>query len=175
MWIGSHRLPIICCCHWYHPITRKFQNGHLWGMSFHYHQVSNTCCCYYYCYYYCETAVMFLTILTYTSIHIWIGFLWKTHTHTTVLQTFFQDHSGEPVPEENFGSMVQGKINRGRHTDYLAGRHSIRTNQCQPPPSPIFFTGRMPFLPSSQQRRSTFYERHCTLLLLVSDEMKVAV
>jgi len=24
---------------------------------------------------------------------------------------------------------VQGKINRGRHTDHLAGRHSIRTNQ----------------------------------------------
>ena len=35
--------------------------------------------------------------------------------------------------------MVQGKINRGRHTDHPAGRHSIRTNQCpQPPPSPIY-------------------------------------
>jgi len=32
--------------------------------------------------------------------------------------------------------MVQGKISRGRHTDYPAGRHSIRTNQCPPPPSP---------------------------------------
>jgi len=31
--------------------------------------------------------------------------------------------------------MVQGKINRGRHTDHPAGRHSIRTNQCPPPPS----------------------------------------
>jgi len=31
--------------------------------------------------------------------------------------------------------MVQGKINRGRHTDYPAGCHSIRTNQCPPPPS----------------------------------------
>jgi len=46
---------------------------------------------------------------------------------------------------------VQGKINRGRHTDHPAGRHSIRTNQCPPPPSPIFFTGRMPFLPPNQQ------------------------
>jgi len=35
--------------------------------------------------------------------------------------------------------MVQGKINRGRHIDHPAGRHSIRTNQCPPPPSPIFF------------------------------------
>jgi len=31
--------------------------------------------------------------------------------------------------------MVQGEINRGRHTDHPAGRHSIRTNQCPPPPS----------------------------------------
>jgi len=29
--------------------------------------------------------------------------------------------------------MVQGKINRGRHTDHPAGRHSIWTNQCPPP------------------------------------------
>jgi len=35
--------------------------------------------------------------------------------------------------------MAQGKINRGRHTNHLAGRHSIRTNQCPPPPSPQFF------------------------------------
>jgi len=35
--------------------------------------------------------------------------------------------------------MVQGKINRGRHTDHPAGRHSIPTNQCSPPPSPHNF------------------------------------
>ena len=29
---------------------------------------------------------------------------------------------------------MQWKINRGRHTDHLAGRHPIRTNQCPPPP-----------------------------------------
>jgi len=40
--------------------------------------------------------------------------------------------------------MVQGKINRGRHTDHLAGHHSIRTNQCPPPPSPIFLQARCP-------------------------------
>jgi len=33
--------------------------------------------------------------------------------------------------------MVQGKINRGRYTDHLDGCHSIRTNQCPPPLSPI--------------------------------------
>jgi len=37
---------------------------------------------------------------------------------------FFWDHPGEPV---HF--MVQGKINRGRLTNHLAGRHSIRTKQ----------------------------------------------
>jgi len=51
--------------------------------------------------------------------------------------------------------MVQGKINGGRHTNHPAGRHSIRTNQCQPPPSPHFFTGWMPFLPPNQQCQST--------------------
>jgi len=34
--------------------------------------------------------------------------------------------------------MVQGKIDRGRHTDHLAGCHSSQTNRCQPPSSPIF-------------------------------------
>ena len=37
--------------------------------------------------------------------------------------------------------MVQGEIYRGRHTDHPAGRHSIRTNQCPPPPSPHIFYG----------------------------------
>ena len=36
------------------------------------------------------------------------------------------------------GLMVQGKINRGIHTDRSAGCHSIRTNQCPPPPFPHF-------------------------------------
>jgi len=47
--------------------------------------------------------------------------------------------------------MVQGKINRGRHSDHLAGSHSIRTNQCPPPPSRMFFTGWMTFLPPNQR------------------------
>jgi len=38
--------------------------------------------------------------------------------------------------------MVQGKINRGRHTDNPAGRYSIRTNQCPPPSSPMFLQAR---------------------------------
>jgi len=40
--------------------------------------------------------------------------------------------------------MVQGKINRGRHAGNLAGRHSIQTNQCPPPPSPHFLQAGCP-------------------------------
>jgi len=59
-----------------------------------------------------------------------------TTTTTTVLRPFFKDYPGEPVPEKKLlDFMVQGKINRGRHTDHPAGRHSNRTNQCPPPPS----------------------------------------
>jgi len=43
---------------------------------------------------------------------------------------------------------------RCRHTNNPAGRHSIRTNQCPPPPSPLFFTAQMPFLPPNQQCQS---------------------
>jgi len=58
--------------------------------------------------------------------------------HTTVVRPLFLDHPGEPVPEEKLlDFMVQGKINRGRHTDHPAGRHSIRTKQCPTPYSII--------------------------------------
>jgi len=77
-------------------------------------------------------------------------------TTTTVLQHFFRDHLGEPVPEKNFWTLwCKERLTRGRHTDNPAGRHSIRTNHCPHPPSPIFFTDRMPFLPPNQQCQST--------------------
>jgi len=44
--------------------------------------------------------------------------------------------------------MVQGEINRGRNNDHPAGRHTIRTNQCPPPWSPIFY--RPDALPAAQ-------------------------
>jgi len=78
-----------------------------------------------------------------------------THTHTTILWPFFWDHPGELVPEENFWTLAQWKINRGRHTDRPARRHSIRTNQSSLSPSPHFFRGWMPFLPPNQHCQST--------------------
>ena len=47
--------------------------------------------------------------------------------------------------------MVQGKINRGRHTDHPAARHSIWTKPVPTSAIPPFFAGRMPFLPPDQQ------------------------
>jgi len=44
--------------------------------------------------------------------------------------------------------MVQGKINRGGRTNHPAGRHSIRTKHCPPPPAPIFY--RPDALPADQ-------------------------
>jgi len=74
-----------------------------------------------------------------TQCYFWYVMLSPHHHTTTILRPLFWDHPGEPVPEENFWTiMVQGKINRGRHTDHPARRHSVRTNQCPPPPSPFF-------------------------------------
>ena len=54
---------------------------------------------------------------------------------------------------ELMDSMVQGKINRGRHTEHPAGRHSIRTKQCPTPSSPWFY--KPDALPASQSCQST--------------------
>ena len=51
--------------------------------------------------------------------------------------------------------MVQGKINRGRHTDHPDGRHSIWTKQCPPPPSLSFY--RPDALPAAQPTVSKNY------------------
>ena len=50
--------------------------------------------------------------------------------------------------------MVQGEINRGRHTDHPAGRHSIQTYQHPPSPSPHIFY-RPDALPAAQPTAST--------------------
>ena len=69
-------------------------------------------------------------------------------TTTTTLQPFYGPFTGPPRwaggRRELLDFMVQGKINRGRHTDHPAGRHSIRTNQCAPPPSSHFLQVKFP-------------------------------
>ena len=57
---------------------------------------------------------------------------------------FLQDHPGEPVPEENFWALwCKGRLTEA-DTDHPAGRHSIRTSQCPPPPSPHFLQAGCP-------------------------------
>ena len=87
----------------------------------------------------------FLTVLLTTS----------THHHNRYMALFPGPPGWAGTRREPLDFVVQGKINRGRHTDHPAGRHSIQTKQCLPPPSPIFLTGRMPFLPPNQQCQST--------------------
>ena len=51
------------------------------------------------------------------------------HT-TTVLQPFFPGPPGwASARREHLDFMVQGKINRGRHTDQPSGRHSVQTSR----------------------------------------------
>ena len=71
----------------------------------------------------------------------------QTTTTTTVLWNLL--FPGPPVwagaRRELLDFMMQGKINRGRHTDHPAGCHSIWTKQCPPPPSlPIFLQAGCP-------------------------------
>jgi len=79
-------------------------------------------------------------------------------TTTTTPRQFYSPFPGPPgwavARRELLDFTVPGKINRGRHIDNPDGHHSIRTNQCPPSPSPIFFTGRMPFLLPNQQHQS---------------------
>jgi len=78
------------------------------------------------------------------------------HNHTTtVLQPFFRNYPGEPVPEENLWTLwCKGRLTEA---DTLTIRLGATPSdyQCLPPPSPILFTGRMPFLLPNQQHQST--------------------
>jgi len=73
-----------------------------------------------------------------------IKFQLNHQTTTTILRPFFRTTRVSRCQNRTSGFMVQGKTNRGRHTDHPAGRHSIRTNQCSPPPSPHFLQAGCP-------------------------------
>jgi len=61
------------------------------------------------------------------------------HHHNRFMALFPGPPGWAGARRELLDSTVQGKVNRGRHTDHPAGRHSIRTNQCAPPPYPPYF------------------------------------
>jgi len=54
--------------------------------------------------------------------------------HYNHFMALFPDYPREPVPKENFWALwCKGRLTEA-NTDHPAGRHSIRTNQCPPPP-----------------------------------------
>ena len=75
------------------------------------------------------------------------------NTTTTVLRPFSGTTRVSRCQRELLDFVVQGEINGGRHTDHPAERHSIRTNQCLPPPSPDIFY-RPDALPATQPTAS---------------------
>jgi len=90
---------------------------------------------------------------------------WLTHgqkksvamiTTTTVLRPFFPDHPCEPVPEGNFWTLwCKGRLMEAdTPTTRLGATPSGLISACLQH-LPVYFTGRMPFLPPSQQRQST--------------------
>ena len=102
------------------------------------------------------------------AVFIWVDahFMQKTSysitTITTVLRPFFPGPPGwAGARRELLDFIVQGKTNRGRHTDHPAGRHSIRTNQCPPSPSPPFF-----YRPDDLSATQPTVSKHCRQLFI---------
>jgi len=91
------------------------------------------------------------------SPHISTSLCCSDHTTTVFMAIFPGPLRWAGTRRELLDFMVQGKINRGRHTDNPAGRHSIWTNQCPPPPSPIFY--RPDALPATQPTTSKHWRQ----------------
>jgi len=81
-------------------------------------------------------------------------------TTTTTPQSFygpfFPDHLGEPVPEENFWTLwCKGGLTETDTPTIRMGATPSGLTSAHLHHFPIFFTGRMPFLPPNQQCQST--------------------
>jgi len=74
------------------------------------------------------------------------------HNHFSAL---FRDHPGEPVPQENFWTLwCKGRLTEA-DTPTIRLRATPSGLTSAHLHNPHFFTGRMPFLPPSQQCQST--------------------
>jgi len=77
------------------------------------------------------------------------------YTTTTVLRPFFLDHPGQPVPEENFWTLwCKGRLTEADTLTIRLGATPSGLTSAHLHHPPIFFTGRMPFLPPKQQWQS---------------------
>jgi len=80
----------------------------------------------------------------------------SNHHTTTILRPFFRDHPGEPVPEENFWTLwYKGRLTEADILTIQLGATPSGLTSAYLHHPPIFFTGRMPFLPPNQQHQST--------------------
>jgi len=76
--------------------------------------------------------------------------------HHNHLRPFFRDHPGEPVPEENFWTLwCKGRLTETEISTIQLGATPSGLSSAHLHHPPIFFTGRMPFLPPNQQCQST--------------------
>ena len=87
-----------------------------------------------------------------TCIHLNTGNITPHHNRLTLLFPGSPRWAG--ARRELLDFMVQGKINRGRHTNHPDERHSIH---CPPPPSPIFY--RPDALPATQPTLSKHWRQ----------------
>ena len=68
-----------------------------------------------------------------------LSIMWLYLCHNRFTALFLGPPGWAGARRELLDFMVQWKINRGRHTDHPDGCHSVRTNQCPPPPSSPYF------------------------------------
>jgi len=79
-----------------------------------------------------------------------------TTTPQLVLQPFFWDHPGEPVPEENFWTLwCKGRFTEADTLAIQLGATPSALTSAHIYHPPYFFMVRMPFLPPNQQCQST--------------------
>jgi len=84
----------------------------------------------------CSSSVLLSDFNNLMLLPIYHNFHDITHSNTQPFYGLFPRQPGwAGARRELLDFVVQGKVNRGRHTDHPAGRHSIWTNQCPPPPS----------------------------------------
>jgi len=77
------------------------------------------------------------------------------NTTTTVLWAFFQDHPGQPVPENFWTLWCKGRLTEVDILTIRLGATPSGLTSAHLTIPPYFFTDRMPFLPPNQQCQST--------------------
>jgi len=78
------------------------------------------------------------------------------HHTTTISWPFFWDHPVKPVPEENFWTLwCTGRLTEADTVTIRLGKTPSGLTSAHLHHPPIFFMGRMPFLPPNQQCQSS--------------------